>query len=39
MVEFIIYNLNDHIQLYSVVFARKLAEVGKREPGENLCRN
>lgn len=29
MVEFIIYNLDDHIQLYGVVFVLKLAEVGK----------
>lgn len=29
MVEFVIYNLGDHVQLYSVVFSLKLAEVGK----------
>lgn len=30
MVEFIIYNLNEHVRLYNVVFALKLAEVSKQ---------
>lgn len=29
MVEFIIYNLGDHVQLYSVVFSLKLDRVDK----------
>lgn len=30
MVEFIIYYLDDYVQLYNRVFALKLAEVGKQ---------
>lgn len=29
MVEFIIYNSDDHVQLYHVVFALKAAEAGQ----------